>query len=73
MKVYVLEGHVLYENSVVLGVYETRLEAIFAAINHRDADKASERPQEYDYYLTEKVIGAPAEDRMSESEEIQME
>ena len=70
MNVFVLEGLKPYETSTAMGVYATRLEAIHAAMVHQEADKAEQYPLGFDYYIHEVVLGAPAQDRILEGEEI---
>lgn len=68
MTVFILEGWIPYEQSMVMGVYNTRLEAIHAAMVHKDADKAAR----LEYYINELVVGAPAQDRLLYGEAIKM-
>lgn len=72
MNVYVLEGNIPYESGTVLGVYATRLEAIHAAMVHREADKTEEYPTGFDYYIHVKDLGAPAQGGLLDGELIDM-
>lgn len=70
MNVYVLEGHIPYEGSTVLGVYATRGEAVVAALTYDRADREEQFPIGYHYLVNEIAVGAPARDRILDGEEI---
>lgn len=73
MQVYVLEGHIPYEGSTVLGVYATRGDAVAAALAYDRVDREAQFSIGYHYLVNEVVVGAPAQDRMLDGEEVQLE
>ena len=73
MNVYVLQGSIPYEGSTVLGVYASYREAVEAAQVYDREDQATGYPTRYVYLVNEIVLGAPAQDRLLDGEEVQVE
>ena len=73
MNVYVLQGSIPYEGSTVLGVYASYREAVEAAQVYDREDQATGYPTRYMYLVNEVVLGAPAQDRLLDGEEVQVE
>ena len=73
MNVFVLEGHLPYEGSTVLGVYATRGDAVAAALTYDRADGEEQFPIRYHYLVNEVVLGAPARPRTLEGDDIEVD
>ena len=73
MVVYVLQGSIPYEGSTVLGVYASYREAVEAAQAYDREDQASGYPTRYTYLVDEVVLGAPAQDRLLDGQEVDVD
>ena len=61
---YVLEGHIMYEGHITLGVYTSRAAASMAAIEFELANRADDYPTDYDYRINAVELDAPAREHM---------
>jgi hypothetical protein len=69
MTVYVLMGEITYEPGTVLGVYSTREIALVAARTF----EAANRTTQYDYFIHEVGVDAPACERLLDGERLEVE
>lgn len=61
---YVLEGHILYEGHITLGVYTSRAAASMAAEEFERANRAESYPTDYDYRINAIELDEPAGEHM---------
>ena len=73
MLVYVLEAQMPYDASTVLGVYASREAAEAACRDFAAAERASQYPTEYDYYVVEVGLGAAPRERFDEGALVEVE
>jgi hypothetical protein len=64
MNVFVLMGEIAYEGGTVLGVYSSREAARSAALAFDAANRASQYPTGYDYYIHEVGVDVAAEEHI---------
>ena len=62
--VYVLEGHIMYEGHITLGVYTSRAAASMAAEEFESANRAGAYPTDYDYRINAVEMDAAAREHM---------
>jgi hypothetical protein len=73
MTVYVLMGEITYEPGTVLGVYSTREIALVAARTFEAANRTTQYPTQYDYFIHEVGVDAPACERLFDGERLEVE
>ena len=64
MTAYVLEGHIVYEGHITLGLYTSRAAAAAAAEVFERNNRAESYPTDYDYRINAVELDAPAREHM---------